>query len=133
MHDLPLVTIVTVCYNAEHTIKKTLLSVKAQDYPRIEHLIIDGCSTDNTLQIVKEFGFESTRVISEPDKGIYDAMNKGWRLSQGSIIGFLNADDYYATSDVVSHLVSSFAENQSYLWGFGVMECLNLETNPYYT
>lgn len=128
MLEFPLVTVVTVCFNAESTIKETLLSVKAQDYPHIEHLIIDGCSTDKTLEIVKEFGFESTRIISEPDQGIYDAMNKGWRLGQGSIIGFLNADDYFATSDVVSHLVSMFANNMSYLWGFGITECLNLDT-----
>jgi glycosyltransferase involved in cell wall biosynthesis len=82
----PKITIITVSYNSERTIKTTLDSVKYQKYKNIEHLIIDGNSNDKTLAIVKEYP-HIKKIISEPDKGIYDAMNKGIKISTGDIIG----------------------------------------------
>ncbi len=127
MEKLPIVTVVTVCYNAAATIKKTLESVCSQDYPNLEHLIIDGNSKDGTLEIVKANSFKGTRVISEPDKGIYDAMNKGWQRAQGSIVGFLNADDHFADDTVISHVVGMLNDHPNSAWGFGITQCLNTE------
>lgn len=98
--DLP-VSIITVCFNSEKTIRKTLDSVLAQTYPNIEYLIIDGKSTDGTLDIVNEYAQRFTqkgyrfRVVSEEDKGIYDAMNKGIGLATGKLVGIINSDDWY--------------------------------------
>jgi glycosyltransferase involved in cell wall biosynthesis len=100
----PLVTIVTATYNSARTIHDTLTSVAAQDYPRIEHVIVDGLSTDDTLDIVRGYPHVS-RIISEKDAGIYDAMNKGIRHSAGDIIGLLNSDDFYISGDVISKVV----------------------------
>jgi len=100
----PLVSILTTSFNSERTIKNTLLSVALQDYPNIEHIIIDGLSTDNTIPIVKSFNHVK-KVISEKDSGIYDAMNKGIRLATGSIIGILNSDDFYPHNAIISHVV----------------------------
>lgn len=90
----PRITLITVCWNAERTIASTLASVDAQSFRDFEHLIIDGGSTDATLSIVAAAG--SRTVFSGPDKGIYDAMNKGIARASGDIIGFLNADDMFA-------------------------------------
>ena len=97
----PLVTVITATYNSAKTVSDTLASVAAQDYPRIEHIIIDGLSKDNTLDIVRSFDHVS-RVISEKDRGIYDAMNKGIQHSAGDIIGILNSDDFYVSPDIIS-------------------------------
>jgi len=90
------ISIITVCYNNEKTIADTLKSVNAQESVDVEHILIDGGSTDNTLSIIKQYQHVS-KVISEPDHGIYDAMNKGIRLATGDIIGTLNADDFFAS------------------------------------
>ena len=90
------ITYITVCWNAESVVKRTLDSVERQDYPEIEHLIIDGASTDGTLQLAKDYQAHSHRpvsIVSEPDKGIYDAMNKGLQLATGDYVCFLNAGD----------------------------------------
>ena len=96
-----LISIVTVSYNSENTIGKTIESVLNQSYPDVEYLIIDGASKDNTVQIAKSYeekfrekGY-AFRIISEPDKGIYDAMNKGIRNATGEIVGIINSDDWY--------------------------------------
>lgn len=108
----PLVTIVTATYNSEKTIRDTLNCVASQDYPRIEHVIVDGLSTDNTLAIVREFSHVSS-IISEKDKGIYDAMNKGINSSSGDIIGLLNSDDFYVSPDVISKVVEKMIITKS--------------------
>ena len=96
-----LVSIITVCYNSEKTIRKTLESVLAQTYPNIEYLIVDGKSTDKTMEIVEEFADKFAqkgyiyRTVSEKDKGIYDAMNKGVRMATGELVGIINSDDWY--------------------------------------
>lgn len=97
----PLVTIVTVAYNSEKTIEKTIKSVLSQTYPRIEYLIIDGKSSDKTIEIAKSYENRALekgylyRIVSEKDEGIYDAMNKGIAMAQGEILGFINSDDWY--------------------------------------
>lgn len=89
-------TVITVCYNSEKTIQRTLQSIKDQTYKNIEYIIIDGSSTDKTLEIISNYKDIIDVLISEPDNGIYDAMNKGIRLATGNYIGFINSDDYYA-------------------------------------
>ena len=101
------ISIITVCYNSEKTIQETLKSVKNQNFEEIEYLIVDGGSTDKTLAIVKD-DHQVKKIISEPDNGIYDAMNKGIRIATGDIIGFLNSDDLYANNKVISHVAREF-------------------------
>lgn len=107
------VSIITTTYNSAATIKDTLLSVNSQDYPNIEHIIVDGNSSDNTLDIVRKYGKRVTTIISESDKGIYDAMNKGIGAATGDVVGILNSDDFYASSDVVSKIASTFEADKS--------------------
>lgn len=90
-----LISVVTVSYNAVATIEQTLLSVINQTYPNIEYIIIDGGSTDGTVDIIKKYADEIVYWISEPDKGIYDAMNKGIKKANGEWINFINAGDSY--------------------------------------
>lgn len=110
---LPLITIATVTYNADKTLDTTLLSVAEQDYPRIEHLIVDGRSRDKTLSIVQQYVERNTtasnphtiRLICEPDDGLYDAMNKAIAHAQGNYIVFLNAGDRLHSSHTISDVV----------------------------
>lgn len=106
------ITIITVCYNSEKTINETLKSVANQNYQNIEHLIIDGKSTDQTLSIIKKYSHVS-KIISEIDDGIYDAMNKGMQISTGDIIGFLNSDDFYTNQNILSTVNDIFVQNPS--------------------
>lgn len=101
------ISIITVTFNSEKTIRETLNSIKNQTYPDIEHIIIDGKSTDNTLKIVEDFPHVS-KVISEKDNGIYDAMNKGIKIAKGDVIGILNSDDIYASKNTLSNVMSIF-------------------------
>ena len=109
----PLITIATVTFNAEPTLGKTLDSVARQDYPRIEHLIIDGCSTDHTLGLVQRYVEHNTitshshsiRLVLEPDEGLYDAMNKALQLASGDYIVFLNSGDCLHSATTVSDVV----------------------------
>lgn len=96
------ISVVTVCYNAADTIAATLRSVAAQQHDDFEHIVIDGASRDATAEVVQRNAHPRLRWVSEPDKGIYDAMNKGIRLATGDLIGFLNADDFYARTDALS-------------------------------
>ena len=98
------ISIITICFNSETTIAACLQSVAGQTYANIEHIVIDGASPDKTLEIVKSFPSVS-KCISEPDKGIYDAMNKGIGLATGDIIGTLNSDDSYFSQEVVEQIV----------------------------
>lgn len=110
------VSVITVVYNGEKTIADTLKSVQRQNYPNIEHIVIDGASTDQTMPIINSCKQRVSVLVSEPDNGIYDAMNKGLALATGDIIGFLNADDFYANDSVVSTIVEYFA-NDDFLHG----------------
>jgi glycosyltransferase involved in cell wall biosynthesis len=106
------VSIITVVYNGENTIKDTLISVASQTYPNIEHIVIDGASTDNTLDVIHKWGEHVHCLVSEPDKGIYDAMNKGIALAAGDIIGILNADDMYMDENCIADIVHMFREKR---------------------
>ena len=88
------ISIVTVVYNNEDTIEQAILSVINQTYPDIEYILIDGQSTDNTLNIINKYKNQVSKIISEPDNGIYDAMNKGLKKCTGDLVGILNSDDF---------------------------------------
>lgn len=102
-------SIITATFNSASTIADTLACVKNQDYPNIEHIIMDGVSKDNTLEIVKTFPHVA-KIVSEKDKGIYDAMNKGIMCATGDVIGILNSDDVYASNDVLSAVAKTFED-----------------------
>ncbi len=103
------ISLVTACYNSNETIRDTLQCIAEQAYPTIEHIIIDGFSSDNTLAIVKEFPHVA-KIVCEKDKGIYDAMNKGISMASGEIIGILNSDDLYTHDRVVSNVMEKFTD-----------------------
>lgn len=103
------ISIITVTLNSALTIEDCLASVASQTYP-VEHIIVDGASTDNTLEIVHRIS-PSARIFSEPDKGIYDAMNKGIHIATGDIVGILNSDDFYAGPQVIERVTASFLES----------------------
>lgn len=103
--DKPTISIVTVCYNAADTIEETIKSVLNQTYDNVEYLIIDGGSTDRTVDIIKKYDDRISYWISEPDKGIYDAMNKGIAIASGDYIGFINSGDKYADRHVIALVV----------------------------
>ena len=105
-------SLVTVCFNSESTIKTTLDSVADQDFPSLEYIVVDGGSTDATLQILKNYSRLQIQFQSEPDDGIYDAMNKGIALCTGDIVGVLNSDDYYAHSNVLTEVVETFGSDE---------------------
>lgn len=107
----PRVSIVTVCFNSERTIRDTIESVLGQTYPWIEHIVVDGASTDSTLKIIGEYEGRIAQVISEPDEGIYDAMNKGVAAATGDVVGILNSDDFYASRDIISEVAEAFVSN----------------------
>jgi glycosyltransferase involved in cell wall biosynthesis len=99
------VSIVTVVYNNQDTIADCIKSVLSQDYPNIEYIIVDGSSTDNTLEIIHKYKDKIATLISESDKGLYYAMNKGIALATGDLVGTLNSDDFYTHDQVVSNVV----------------------------
>lgn len=107
------VTIITATYNSDKSLQRTIDSITSQDYQNIEHIIVDGGSTDNTLEIIKKNSPRITTYISEPDNGIYSALNKGIKLATGDIIGFLNSDDVFTNPFVVSRLVNCFRIKKS--------------------
>ena len=105
------VSIITVCFNSEKTIEDTLKSVANQTYNNVEHIVIDGKSTDNTNAIIDMY-YDSVSIhVSEPDKGLYDAMNKGIKLATGDIVGIINSDDIFASDDSIANLVAGFDDS----------------------
>lgn len=105
------VSIITVTYNSAATIAGCIASVNEQTYPDIEHIVVDGASKDGTVEIIRSIPNRVSQLISEPDKGIYDAMNKGIRMATGDVIGILNSDDFFTTGEVIAHIVSAFEKN----------------------
>jgi len=103
------ISVITATHNSASTIKDTLTCIRQQDYPDIEHIIVDGISTDQTVDIVKGFPHVG-KLVSEKDNGIYDAMNKGIRLATGEVIGILNSDDVYIDATVLSAVAAAFAD-----------------------
>ncbi len=110
MHP-PKISIITVCYNSEKTLQETIDSVITQSYNNIEYIIVDGASTDKTKQIIEENKAKINIFISEPDKGIYDAMNKGIKIASGDIIGILNSDDIFYDNKVIENVITCFINN----------------------
>lgn len=105
------ISIITVCYNSNATIEKTILSIAEQTYKEIEYIIVDGNSKDNTLEIVKKHETIITKWISETDKGLYDAMNKGIAMATGDLIGILNSDDTFHSKTVIEEVVNFHKKN----------------------
>jgi glycosyltransferase involved in cell wall biosynthesis len=106
------VSIITVVYNNVNTLQDTIESVLGQDYSKIEYIIVDGGSTDGTVELVQRYGHRIHTFISEKDKGLYDAINKGIRLATGDIVGLLHSDDLFYNDSVISKIVAAFQENE---------------------
>jgi glycosyltransferase involved in cell wall biosynthesis len=106
------ISIVTAVYNNRETVRQAIESVISQDYPLIEYIIVDGASTDGTIEIIRSYEDRISKFISEPDCGIYDAMNKGLNLATGEIIGILNSDDFYFNNEVISDIVREFDKTE---------------------
>lgn len=104
------ITVITVSYNSASTIADTLRCVACQSHPDIEHIVIDGASSDGTLDLIRREGRHVAQLVSESDRGIYDAMNKGLRLASGEWVGFLNADDVFANRSVVADIARVASE-----------------------
>jgi len=112
------VSIITVVYNGASTLRDCIDSVLRQSYQDIEYLVIDGGSTDGTVELVRSYGSRITRFVSEPDQGLYDAMNKGLRLATGDLIGILNADDFYRHDQVIERVAAlADQENSEAIYG----------------
>lgn len=105
-------TIITVTYNCAEILEETIQSVLGQDYPDVEYIIIDGGSTDSTMDIVNRYRDRLAKVVSEPDRGIYDAMNKGIALATGDYINFMNAGDRFASTSILSEVEKALFESE---------------------
>ena len=105
------ITIITVCYNSESTIEKTFLSVKNQSYSNLEYIVVDGASSDGTVKIIEDYKDIISIYISEKDKGLYDAMNKGIALATGDIVGILNSDDIFSNEKVLENIAIFHEDN----------------------
>jgi len=126
------ISVITVCFNSEKTLKRTIESVCHQDFDDIEHIIIDGGSTDSTLKIIEKYS-SSITYLSEKDSGVYDAMNKGIKLATGSLIVFLNSDDWFAHDGALSSFARPFAEDKQLdigLFGVSIVRSSN-KTKPF--
>jgi glycosyltransferase involved in cell wall biosynthesis len=104
------ISIITVVYNSSATIKDAIQSVLSQTYGNIEYIIVDGASTDGTVDIVRSYGNKIAKFVSEPDKGIYDAMNKGIAMATGDVVGILNSDDFYANDRVIEQVMQVMSQ-----------------------
>jgi glycosyltransferase involved in cell wall biosynthesis len=104
------ISLITVTYNSDATFQDTINSVNTQNYPDIEYVVVDGASKDNTLNIIKANESKISKWMSEPDKGIYDAMNKGIKMVTGEIVGIINSDDFYHNSTIISSVAKAFED-----------------------
>ena len=123
----PLITVVTVVRNGEKTLEKTILSVINQTYKNVEYIIVDGASTDGTLEVIKKHEDRISYWISEPDKGIYDAMNKGIDLATGDYIALLNSDDWYE-KDTCEIIANKINEGRADIY-YGMVRVIDKQTN----
>lgn len=117
MNNEPLISVITVTYNAASVIDKTMKSLDIQTFKDFEHLVIDGKSKDDTLKIINHFSLPQTHIISESDKGLYDAMNKGLRLAKGKFVLFLNAGDAFHSNDTLSNYAEQAKKNADIIYG----------------
>ena len=127
MEQRPLISVITVVYNAEKVLEETLQSIFSQDYKNLEVVIVDGASKDGTLDIIKKYQDRIGRWISEPDKGLYDAMNKGLSLASGEWITFLNAGDSFTTNDTVSKMFAADPSAVDVIYGDAILTAENYE------
>lgn len=127
MQNSPLVSIITVCLNSEKYLERLIQSVILQDYPYLEFIIIDGGSTDATIKIIEKYRGQIAHWVSEPDKGTYDAQNKGIKIAKGDIINILNSDDYFYDKGVVSSAVSFFHAHPDADFLYADMLCCSLD------
>ncbi len=102
------ISIITVVYNRASTIERAIRSVNEQIYSNVEHIVIDGGSTDGTLELIKGAVGENAFILSEPDRGIYDAINKGLKFASGDVVGFMHSDDFFPTNEILSEIAESF-------------------------
>lgn len=115
------VTIITACYNREKTIRDCIESVLAQDYPDIEYIVVDGASTDGSLSIINEYKDKISKIISEPDHGMYEAINKGIRAATGDVVGLVHSDDFLFSPQTISHVVEKMKKTHAdFLYGDGL-------------
>lgn len=128
------VSIITVTFNSENSIEQTLRSVLEQDYPNIEHIIVDGASSDDTMSIVDRFPHVSIK-LSEADNGMYDALNKGLDLAPGDVIGILHSDDVFHNNSVISDVVSSLNDHPEWNGLYGDIRFVDAKgkTTRYYS
>ena len=123
------VSIITSCYNRAGTIRCAIESVLAQDYPDIEYIIVDGAATDGSTEIIRQYEGRVARIISEPDRGMYEAINKGIRAATGDIVGLMHSDDFFFDNHVVSDIVKRFEKtNADFVYGDGLFVDCN-DTN----
>jgi glycosyltransferase involved in cell wall biosynthesis len=122
--QIPLVSIITVTYNAQDNLEQTMQSVFVQTYSNIEYIVVDGASKDRTVAIIKKYESQLAFWVSEKDQGIYDAMNKGICMAKGELIGIINAGDYYEP-DAVELVVEAYLRNKDYAIFHGNMNLLN--------
>src|SRR5882762_10485815 len=106
------ISLITVSYNSVATIKDSIESVLSQDHKDIEYIVIDGNSTDGTVDIIRSFGPAVSKWISEADTGIYDAINKGVSMATGEIVGMINSDDFYCSSQIISEVARAFEDER---------------------
>jgi len=121
------VSIITITYNSAKTVEETIQSVMSQDYQNIEYIIIDGASTDTTKDIISSYNDSITTFVSEPDNGLYDALNKGLKHASGDIVGFLHSDDFYYDNSVVSQIVAGFDQDEKIDAVYGDLVYVNQE------
>jgi glycosyltransferase len=105
------ISVITITYNSQFTVEDTIQSVLSQDYPDVEYIIVDGLSKDNTMEVVNRYRHRMAKVVSEKDKGLYDALNKGIALATGDVVGMLHSDDIYADEHVLSRIADEFKKN----------------------
>ncbi|MCM1520313.1 MAG: glycosyltransferase [Lachnoclostridium sp.] len=115
------ITVVTVCYNAVKDIEQTMLSVLNQTYPNVEYIVIDGGSTDGTREIIEKYSSRFAYWCSEPDQGIYDAMNKGLAHATGEYINFMNAGDYFSSDDAIEKIVNALLPDDDIIYGDAIV------------
>lgn len=126
-HLTPTFSIITVTYNAEAVLEDTIQSVISQTYHRVEYIIVDGASKDGTLSIINKYKDRITKIISEPDKGLYDAMNKGIQMATGDYLCFLNAGDSFHEDDTLQQMVHTLMNNEFPDVLYGETELVNKE------
>lgn len=119
------VSVITVCFNSVNTIESTIQSVLSQNYSNIQYIIIDGNSSDRTMDIINKYSSKISKVVSEPDNGLYEAINKGIALSDGDVVGILNSDDIYCNNSIIETIVNDFNNNTAIMSLIGDIAFVN--------